>query len=446
MKTPDWFYQLEMPDRLRDRLLAQFTPHRDGWVRWHNGATVFVCGKKTPPDDVGGRWLKKLEELKASAKGELPRPQPSTSTVKIVVGLFIARQRRRVETGRPEPLSQFTLQDYIATLLEFARIVGPDRLVDDLTPADFTKYVQNFDERAASTLARKMAYIQAMFAWASHGRSRVCELPDYGPDFIKPSAQTLRDERISAVKSYTPEEIQALWGKANDQEKLWIGLGINGAMDNSDLANLTRDVINLEEGTIDYRRRKRGKVRRIIPLRPEVLKMLKAYQRPAPVRPEDADLVFLTPTGHKLVRMVPSPKDPSISSPIDYVSFRWSKLLQRAGLRPKAKRKRVEKPDGSKRVKLIWGGGSDRRGYRGLRTTFANHVAPGYGDERKIIMGHAHGETFLDDYLEKIGTTRLRELVDSVWSSIFKGSPHKGRGPKKKRKSASRDSEQHPTG
>src|SRR5207245_203788 len=101
---------------------------------------------------------------------------------------------------------------------------------------------------------------------------------------------------------------------------------------------------------------------------------------------------------------------------IDYISFRWTRLLQQAGLRPKTVTKRVE----GKKV-TTWGGGGDGRGFRGIRTTFANSIPPGYRDEQEIIMGHSHGTTLLDDYLEEVGTKRLKEVVDHVWKRVFKG-------------------------
>ena len=95
---------------------------------------------------------------------------------------------------------------------------------------------------------------------------------------------------------------------------------------------------------------------------------------------------------------------------------RWTRLMQRAGLRPKPTR--IELPDG--RRQLQWTKSTDRRGFRGLRTTFSNLVPPGFGDERRIVMGHSHGDTFLDNYLETVGVDRIRTMCAAVWAAAFK--------------------------
>lgn len=58
------------------------------------------------------------------------------------------------------------------------------------------------------------------------------------------------------------------------------------------------------------------------------------------------------------------------------------------------------------------------KGFRSLRTTFANLVPRGFSDERKLIMGHT-GDITLDHYVEKFGTEHLSKLVEEVWRSIF---------------------------
>ena len=42
-------------------------------------------------------------------------------------------------------------------------------------------------------------------------------------------------------------------------------------MNNSEVANLTRDVIDLDTAVIDFKRRKTGKIRRACPLPAEVV-------------------------------------------------------------------------------------------------------------------------------------------------------------------------------
>lgn len=432
---PEWFVNLQMPQRLRDRLEHLFTLHRDGYARWYKGNTRFACPRSAPPEEVENIW----KERQRAIDNASPKPvkkDASGVVLRELYSQYIERQRRRAETGRPKPLSPFTLEDQIRTLREFVKHLGGDTLVSDLEPIHFNNYIAQFDQRAASTVARKVAYVKGMFSWGY--RANVCPLPLFGPDFVKPTASVHRDERLSKTKSYTREEIASIWKVANEQERLWILLALNGAMDNSDVSTLSTDVIDFEEGTLDFRRRKKGRVRRLIPLHKETLTRLKSFKAPSPADPQYANLVFRTEGGFPLVRMKKKEDSPGRATPVDYISFRWTKLLQRAGIRPKAERVVVELPDGTRKRKTVWHKppSGDRRGFRGLRTTFGNAVPPGYTDERNIIMGHSHGNTFLDNYLEKVGVKRLREVVDHVWKEVFKGLKLSGQERTTKKKNA----------
>lgn len=425
-KTPIWYLKLHIPNRLRARLNSVFTPHRDGWVCWYRGQTRFVCGKTTPPEEVEAAWEKKRAEI----DGIVARPARTGSfyTVKMLCSDYIMRLRQCVETGRPKRLSEFTLMDYISGLRKFAKCVGEDNLVDEMGPDEFNKYADSLSEISASSASVEISYVHAMFRWAH--KAGKCSAPSFGPDFVKPSQQQKRDERLSSDLRYTIDELHKLWIAATEDERLWICLGLC-SLDNSDLANLTAGEIDFKNATIDYRRRKVGLVRRVIPIIPALMRRLKDYM---PEHPHHR-FVLCTPEGNKLVRAVASSKRPGQSNPVDYISMRWTKLMQRAGLRPK--NQRAKKPDGNGRRPLKWNAKGDGRGFRSLRTTFANLVPPGFSDERKIIMGHSHGDTFLENYLETVGLGRLREAMNEVWLQIFTSSLPLDQSDEKKTPSAS---------
>ncbi len=387
-----------------------YTAHRDGWTRWYKGRTVFVCGKGTPLEQVEDCWITKKQAVDEGSK-----VIASGLTIKLLCSQFMARQRRRMDTGRPTPLSARTFADYTRTLKEFATHVGVDKPCDHLGASDFESYARTFDGKAASSLARSVAYTKALFNWAA--ASGVMDRVAFGPDFKAPSAAVIRDQRIGKTKSYTAEEIRALWRHARREERLWMALGINGAMDNSDVSTLTWDLINWETGVIDFRRRKVGKVRRVIPLVPRVLRMLNEHR----AAHSTGERIFSTPNGYALVRINTTG---SAMKPIDFIALRWTRLMQRAGLRPKPTR------DGSGERKTTWVASTDRRGFRSLRTTAANVFPAGYGDERNIVMGHSHGNTFLDNYLERLGVERIREAVSAVWVNAFTTPRLRGQVPK----------------
>jgi integrase len=232
-----------------------------------------------------------------------------------------------------------------------------------------------------------------------------------GRTFVKPSAQALRDTRLSVQKSYTPEQLRALWSTADAELKAWLVLGLLGALDNADIAHLTHDVVDRERGVIDYRRRKVGRVRRVIPLPPEAWAILDAYQRPAPADPADKNRFFLTPTGKPLQRTRISARGQPHT--IDYVAMRWRRLLERVGLKPRTPRRRPGQPATPRRFKPR--GEPAGQGFRALRTTFANLAPPGYRDEVEIIMGHSRGSVLVEHYVEQVGIERLAYVTASLW-------------------------------
>jgi integrase len=391
------------PERI-PKALAPFSIHRDGWVRWYRGKTRFVCGRIADVDAVERAW----QELKDRVEKQEPLAStPDTITLRELLGLFMARQRRRMDTGKPKPLSPFTFRDYANTLAEFfKRIGGASRRVSALTPADFDAYARSLDTGSPITWARKVAYVRSMFNWGAE--SGLIADPQFGPDFVPPPAQKRRDHRLSKEKSYTPQELAALWRAARREERVWIALGINCAFDNSDVATLTGDCIDFAAGVIDFRRRKVGKVRRVIPLHPRTARLLRACCK-------SDGLVFGTPNGLPLVRLQPSKANPLKQTSIDHIAGRWDKLVRRAGLRTKLRTAYVD----GKRVQVREGKG-DGRGFRSLRTTFVNLAPAGYRDEVEIVTGHAQGTILLDHYLERVGVERLRELVNHVWHAAFK--------------------------
>jgi integrase len=228
---------------------------------------------------------------------------------------------------------------------------------------------------------------------------------------------------------------------ADTQELAWMGLALSGAMDNADIAHLTFDVFSADGMLLDYRRRKSGRVPRLIPLHPMAREWLDDYMaiRPKPADPTYENLVFLTPTGLPLQRSKLGTS--GLGNHIDYMAHSWDRLLRRVGLRRKATVVRVcpvcgklrPKPRAiccgqrkwKKKLAMASKGGPNFKGFRSLRTTFANLTPRGFSEERKLIMGHT-GDITLDHYVEKYGTKHLRRLVDEVWVRAFAAPWPKG--------------------
>lgn len=100
---------------------------------------------------------------------------------------------------------------------------------------------------------------------------------------------------------------------------MWTDLALSGAVDNADIGHLTFDHFDEMGMLLGYRRWKTGLVRRLIPLHPTARQWLDEYLavRPKAADPTCKDLVFLTPTGRSLQRILPGKS--GIGHHTDYV-------------------------------------------------------------------------------------------------------------------------------
>ncbi len=259
--------------------------------------------------------------------------------------------------------------------------------LDQVGPEQFTAFARKYQGWKSSGFDSLVTRLSAFFRWAVEMEYIDRYRP--GPSFQRPAKQAIRDDRIKRRRSFSPVEVSKLYQAAGETMKCWIALGLCAAFTNSDVAHLTRSVVDLSTGIIDFRRRKTGLVRRVIPLPQEVANLLKLYKRP---EGGNSDRFFLTRRGREFDRT-----RQSNGKPTSNISRMFGKIVKATGIKEC----------------------SDGRNFAGLRTSFYN-LAPrdGYDTERAIIMGHAHGRIDLDHYLEDVGIERLRHVVQFVWSQI----------------------------
>lgn len=387
-------------ERYRKRLPKNFqlTADARGYCVWVNGRTRRVCGR-LPKEEALKIFHRRHGEWSSDRQ---PEPEASDDlTVKQLAELFMERQEKRVRLGK---LARRTYDDYRRVIEAFLKSVGPGRAVGELRPGDFGRYAETVKGSSPYTLSQHVAYIKAVFRWA-YAADQIATPVRFGPDFVKPSASELRARREKVEKRLSPKEVRTLFKAAGPVQRAWIALGINGGFDNADVANLSREVIDWKEATLDFRRRKVGHERRIIPLRPETVKLLKAYKRPEPIDQADADVFFITRHGRRYCREKEHQTDAGRlekATPINGVSSEFAKFMKRAGVV------------------------TDGRGYRSLRTTFRT-LADAVLDERAshTIMGHRGGITahVSAQYVEVVDRKRLQAVVDHVWSKIFGRRP-----------------------
>lgn len=385
---PDWFGAL--PDRWRARLSAQFTIHRDGYMRWHRGAPRFVCGKSVAPEAVEAHW----EAKRGAIDGELDAVELAggVTAYRVIMGEYLADREARVGAAKAR-IAQRTYDNDVRELNGFGahRVNGAkvaDMDIRDIGPAQFTDYAAKFKDWKASGFDSVVCIVSAFFRW--------CVAMEYidryrpGPSFVRPSKQDKRDDRIARVRAFTAPEVAKMLAVAGPAMRCLIGLGAACALNNSEVSNLTRDTVDLVAGLIDFRRRKQGKVRRVCPIPAEVLADLRAYQRPNPIDRRHGRHIFLTVMG--------TPYDATPTT----LSILMRRVMQDAGLKV-----------------------GEGRNFAGLRTTWFQ-LAPrdGFALERLVIAGHQEGRpaevaaTEFESYVEHINLDRLRQLSDAAWAPI----------------------------
>jgi len=390
---PDWWHETPMSDHLRQRLQAQFTIHRDGYLCWYRGKTRHACGRKTPPDQVEQVWRQRANEIDRIASIPASMRTPICRTYRQVLSEFLAVQHSRIG-AKKNRIEQRTFDNYTAALNRFGTFTVDGTAVADMEfsqigPREFSAYARSLSHYSASGFDSVVTLIGALFNWAA--KMEYIDRYRPGPEFVRPAKADLRDDRMKIGKSFTPEQIARQYVAAGPAMRCMIALGICAAFNNSDIAHLTRDVIDLNTGIIDFRRRKVGKVRRVIPLPAAVTAILRKYKRPDPADDAYAGLFFLTRQGRPYSR-TRTGKGPSCT-----LSRIYADLLTQLGMK---------KP-------------KDRRSFSGLRTSFFNLAPRGEWElERKVIMGRAQGSIDLDSYLEDVGMDRLEHVVNHVWGLV----------------------------
>jgi integrase len=390
-KFPDWWNDLEMPARLRDKILSQFTVTRDGYTRWYKGAPRFVCGKTADPAEVESCWRRKCAKVDAGTGVVV---DPKEMTFRHALSSFLEHQKSRVGATKHQ-ISQRTYHNYVTDLNKFGSfIVNGAKVADmqlrDIGPEQFTAFAKTMSSWAPSGFDSIVTRIGSLFHWAIDMEYIDRYRP--GPAFRRPDKTEIRDDRIGKEFSLTPEQIAKCYVGANHTLRCWIALGMCGAFNNSDVANLSRDplILDLDAGIIDYRRRKTGKVRRVIPLPADVVDLLKTYTRPIAADPAHDGFFFLTERGLPYSQTKGVKGNPSCA-----ISRLTAKLMTAVGV----KRHGVN--------------------FKSFRTSFYN-MAPkgGYDIERMIIMGRAQGTIDLDSYFEGVPLDRLKHVVNHVWDQI----------------------------
>ena len=267
-------------------------PHRSRkWAKKIRGKTYYF-GSWDDPDGALEEYLTVKDELLAGRT-----PQVDGLTVRELADKFLIAKRELVDKDQPE-LSKRSWFDYHVIAKRIVEFFG-DTLVMDLTPEDFRRFRTDLGKgRNNVTLSGLIGRARVLFNHAfDHG---LTDRPvRYGKAFMKPSRKTLRRERSQKPpRKFEADELLKTIEAAKMPMRAMIWLGINAGLGNGECAMLTKQVVDLDAGWLDYPRSKTG-VGRTCPLWPETVQALRAAidSRPTPKNPKHEDRVFITKYG-----------------------------------------------------------------------------------------------------------------------------------------------------
>ncbi len=238
-------------------------------------------------------------------------------TLKMLCNLYLDHQETRVTTGEIKPRQ---VHDQKFLLRRFARFIGPNRNVADISTLDLQNYRTKLIKsgKAASTVNNHISVFKALLNWALDNEI-ISSIPN-----LKAIRKIPRSKNKKLV--FTPDQIRSLLEHANNQMKAMIWLGLNCGFGCTDCAELLWDHLDLEAGRVNFSRTKTG-VERNLPLWENTIFALKRI-------PRKNERVFNTSRGNKYVRIEQKINSDGTTRTIFYnsISKEFSKLLKIAGI------------------------------------------------------------------------------------------------------------------
>jgi len=364
--------------------------HASGqWAKKIKGR-FYYFGPWGDPQGSLDRYLAQKDDLYA---GRTPRTTTDDGcTVWELVHRFLGSKEQLVKSGE---LTQRSFDDYERECKRTVAVFGRHRMVEDLTPDDFEKLRARIAKKLGPVaLGNAVNRIRSVFKYG-YEQYLIDKPVRYGQTFKRPSATVLRKDRNKkGPRMFEAEQIRDMLDATSRSIKAMILLGINCGFGNNDCATLPRDMLDLENGWVNFPRPKTG-IQRRCPLWPETVSALKdaMAHMPSPKAEEDAGLVFITKYGMNW-------SDGTRRNPI---SAECGKLLRQLKM---------------KRPGL---------GFYALRHTFQT-----IGEECRdlvavrAIMGHAPPSNDMSSlYREKMTDDRLQAVTDHIrsWLSTARRTP-----------------------
>ncbi|MSQ94593.1 MAG: site-specific integrase [Gemmataceae bacterium] len=278
-----------------DKTYPLFAHNNGQWCKKVRQKLHFF-GVWADPQNALERWLDEKDDLLA---GRVPRSRhlDDAPALRDLVNQFLTTKSALRENGE---LSIHTWNAYHDICERVVEAFGRDRLLTDLLPEDF----EHLRTRWARTwgpvrLGSEINRTRVVFNYA-YKNGLIDKPMRFGEGFRRPSQKTLRLARAEkGPKMFEADELRRMIDSAGVPMRAMLLLAINAALGNNDVAQLPTTALDHERGWLTFPRPKTGIMRRC-PLWPVTVQALRDWltQRPAPKKPEDADLVFLTKRGN----------------------------------------------------------------------------------------------------------------------------------------------------
>ena len=361
-----------------------FVHTRGYWAKKVKGRLCYF-GKANQDPQGKVALAKWLDQKDALLSGRVPRTNTiEETTIRHICNAFLSHKKALLEAGE---LAERTFGEYFNTCARLVKAFGRTRPVDDLVADDFRHLRTSIARQwGPIRLSNEIQRTRSVFKYAFDA-----ELLDkpirFGPDFKKPSAKVLRQNRAKAgLRMFESDELRGLLAVARPNMKAMILLACNGGLGNADAAGLTFSAVNLKTGWLTYPRPKTA-IERRIPLWPETVEAIEAAiaQRPQPKDAMHIQLIFIGPRGESY-----------LAANGYRVAGEFARVLATANVKPK-------------------------RGFYAIRHTFLT-VGEGVNDlvAVRCIMGHAASSgDMASAYRERIDDARLLAVVDHVRSWLF---------------------------
>ena len=307
-------------------------------------------------------------------------------TIGDIVNKFLAFKREKVQSGE---LSPRTYEDYKKTGAALIEFYGRTTAAESLTPSDFMGYKSEVGKRRNLIgVGNEVTRAKTIFKWSFE--MELIAAPRFGPDFGRPTNKAVRrHRREKGKKLLTAEQILLLLDEVGLHLRAMVLLGINGGFGNSECAKLPLNVIDLENGIIDWYRPK-TEVDRLVTLWPETIEALRASlkRRPEPTEESAEDKFFVTQDGLCFAR------DEQTTNKI---SQRTTYAFQRL---------KIHQPS----MSFYW--------LRHTHRTIADQVKDQPAAD--LIMGHVT-QGISATYRQEIGIDRVRAITDHVRQWLYGG-------------------------